>query len=135
MRHQLFRVNYRIGETFLLTGVCFNTSVAIGFSFQKRLSSVVDTLIIHLLFVEVFVHRNAFRFEVAMNIETLWEKIVAICNGAIVSDDSAVFRSEKDSDHYHWILRHQRVCNDDYDDYWGSSDDECEDQYPYEDYE
>jgi len=66
MRHQLFRGRHRIGNRFFSTEIWLSTSTAIGFSFQP-LGCSLDTLIIHLLFVEIHYQRNVAEFDDGSN--------------------------------------------------------------------
>ncbi len=135
MRHQLFGVKYRVWDRYGSTAIWLNTSIAIGFSLQPLEELLIDTLIIHLLFVEIHFQITSPTFEFFYAVSSLWEKLVALCNGAIVSDWTAHFTSIKDADHYLWLMRSEKSATEIEEEYWGPSDDECEDQYPYEDYE
>jgi hypothetical protein len=135
MRHQLFGVKYQTWDTHKSIEIFFNTSFAIGFSFQPAGELLIEALIIHLLFVEIRFCTTSPNFEFSHYVSSLWEKLVALWGGAIVSDWNIHFTSIKDADHYLWLMRSDKSATQIEEEYWGPSDDECEDQYPYEDYE
>jgi hypothetical protein len=135
MRHQLFGVCRRIRGRYRSVEIFLNTSFAIGFSFQPIEDFLAEALIIHLLFVEIRFHILCPEFEFFLPVSSLWEKLVALFNGAIVSDCIIHFPSKKEANHYLWLLRRQLFAHEIQEAHWGPSDEEDEDQYPYEDYE
>jgi len=135
MRHKLYEVRRPTGDRPWVVEIFLNTSFAIGFSLQPFEDFIREALIIHVLFVEIRCRISCFKVEFLHHTPSLREKLIALFNGAIVTNSYARFRSMKDADHYLWLMRSEESASEIDDDYWSRSDDECEDQYPYEDYE
>jgi len=105
MRHQLFYTEFFWRDVIHWFEIWLVTSLAIGISSQPADCLFRDSLVFHLLFVEIRIDRQMPEHGEAIEIESFWGKLIALWCGAFVGQWKTYFRTKQDLEHWLWLLR------------------------------
>jgi hypothetical protein len=105
MRHQLFHTEFSWRDVIHSFEIWLVTSLAIGISSQPSDCLFRDSLVFHLLFVEIRIDREMPEHQTAIQNESFWGKLIALWSGGFVGTRKTYFRTQEDLEHYAWLLR------------------------------